>query len=494
MKFAFLLLLLFCSSAHAIVPAGIEWEKSSVELAMQKAAKLNKPLFLYWGAVWCPPCNQIKKTIFTQKEFRQESQNLINIYLDGDQPRAQKWGEHFKAAGYPTMMILSPVGKEVARMPFGLNVAQYVKLMQNIRNNMKPMEELLKLAIAGKASTSDYKRIIGYSWGQDRLLKEKYLGKESKASTFKKLYQNAPTKPAYIKNHLFLRYHLAEYDKDKKYRRLDKKDYQTLTNILTKADQQQSLIALVNYNGKKLRSIFVADNKKNEFHANFFRLMSRIRNNTNFSLDDRLSTLYSLIDLKEKPTAADKSLIRQWAKKAGKESSDSLERQATMTTAVWLLKSSGQLAEAKKLALYEKDHSHSPYYFMSYLGSIEREQKNNKAALHWYKQAWKVSKGKATRFEWGTGYLLNRIKLSPNDFAQFYVDYQVLVKELFERQDPFFARTKKRLERLSKAIGEWSPKRSKQELKKLKKVFNKECKRTQTKDVISKCRSWSAIF
>ena len=59
---------------------------------------MNKPLFLYWGAVWCPPCNQIKKTIFTRREFQEKMKLFLPVYLDGDTKSAQIWGEKLKAS------------------------------------------------------------------------------------------------------------------------------------------------------------------------------------------------------------------------------------------------------------------------------------------------------------------------------------------------------------------------------------------------------------
>ncbi|HXU54481.1 MAG TPA: hypothetical protein VN744_03550, partial [Casimicrobiaceae bacterium] len=34
---------------------GIAWQKGDVDAAFASAMAQNKPVFLYWGAVWCPP-------------------------------------------------------------------------------------------------------------------------------------------------------------------------------------------------------------------------------------------------------------------------------------------------------------------------------------------------------------------------------------------------------------------------------------------------------
>lgn len=40
-------------------PAGIDWFEGSVEGAFATAKTQDKPIFLYWGAVWCPPCHEL---------------------------------------------------------------------------------------------------------------------------------------------------------------------------------------------------------------------------------------------------------------------------------------------------------------------------------------------------------------------------------------------------------------------------------------------------
>lgn len=96
--------------------SGIDWRKDNdVDAAFTQAKLAKKPLFLYWGAVWCPPCNQVKATIFNRQDFIDRSRHFIPVYLDGDTPSAQKLAAGFKVRGYPTMILFKPDGTEITR-------------------------------------------------------------------------------------------------------------------------------------------------------------------------------------------------------------------------------------------------------------------------------------------------------------------------------------------------------------------------------------------
>ena len=76
--------------AHA---GAIAWREGDVDDALAEAKELGKPVILYWGAVWCPPCNQMKATLFKDASFIAETEKFVPVYLDGDTEGAQRWGE-----------------------------------------------------------------------------------------------------------------------------------------------------------------------------------------------------------------------------------------------------------------------------------------------------------------------------------------------------------------------------------------------------------------
>ena len=71
-------------------PTGaIAWHTGDLEAAFAMARARQQPLFLYWGARWCPPCNRVKAEIFARDEFQSRAAAAVCYQLDGDSAGAQ---------------------------------------------------------------------------------------------------------------------------------------------------------------------------------------------------------------------------------------------------------------------------------------------------------------------------------------------------------------------------------------------------------------------
>src|SRR6266480_6979251 len=154
-------------ASGAIHEDGIAWRKDDVDAAFVAARADHKPLFLYWGAVWCPPCNQVKATLFNRQDFIERSRFFVPVYIDGDSPSAQRLGTRFKVSAYPTMILLKPDGTEITRLPGEVEAEQYMRVLTPGMNGARPVKETMAAALArgdAKLKPEDWRMLAYYSW------------------------------------------------------------------------------------------------------------------------------------------------------------------------------------------------------------------------------------------------------------------------------------------------------------------------------------------
>lgn len=428
---------------QAGIPKGVNWYKGSVEEAFKEAKKTNKHLFLYWGAVWCPPCNSIKKKVFTSPLFQKEVKNFLAIYLDGDTDRAQIWGDKLKASGYPTMLVLNPAGVEIMRFPISIDAKKYTSLLKESRKRALSINDLL---LKKSPSDSEWSQLAFYSWGQNKEIKEK-LG------LFERLYNKIPKRLREERAALFLAY-LGELDSDKKTKRDKGPLRKEFLKIILDKGIAKKFTSDLSYSGAKyIDFLFEKIENRISTHATLKSLLDELSNSSDLSLEERLFTYaYEMNLALEDPKALalfQKKLLLK-VNKTDLKAKDGYSRQDAMSTAVWMLKKSKLLKEAKELSIKELDKSIAPYYFMSYIASIEKEQGNLSESLKWRRKAWMEAKGGSTRFQWGTSYLTNLI--DSNKKKNFSKDLKVILKELLGQEDAFNGRNKARLVRLQKSL------------------------------------------
>ncbi|MFA5137931.1 MAG: thioredoxin fold domain-containing protein [Elusimicrobiota bacterium] len=100
-------------SRHAEVPGFI---LNDPEKAASLALKEDKPLFIGFHGIWCPPCNMLEEEVYGGKAFQDATQGFVRVLMDADSGASWDWKAHFKIGGYPTIVVATPKLEEVSRL------------------------------------------------------------------------------------------------------------------------------------------------------------------------------------------------------------------------------------------------------------------------------------------------------------------------------------------------------------------------------------------
>ena len=154
------------ASMHADAP-GIAWFDGDVNAAFASAKGSNKPVLLYWGAQWCPPCKQLKSAVFSRPDFIEKSKLFVAVYLDGDLPDAQKYGDEFRVTGYPTVVVFKPDRTEITRIAGNMDLSLYAGVLDNALGDVRPVKDVIELAVKGDAplAADDCRRLAYHAFG-----------------------------------------------------------------------------------------------------------------------------------------------------------------------------------------------------------------------------------------------------------------------------------------------------------------------------------------
>src|SRR5882672_1272227 len=466
--------MLWLSGAFAANPAksdGIAWFEGDVDAAFAQAKRERKPLFLYWGAVWCPPCNQVTATIFNRQDFINRSRSFVPVYIDGDSPSAQRLASRFKVSGYPTMVLFRPDGTEVTRLPGEVDAEQYMRVLALSMHATRSVSALLAAVQSGRGALTpaDWRMLAYYSWETDE---QTVVPKPKVAGTLAQLAQACPPQQAAAKSRLTLKAVAAASDQPEKERTFDRVAAMTqLEAVLADPNlARENFSTLTDAAGDIAGALAISPQERARLFKSWDPLLVRWSDEASLSRADRLSAVNGRIAL-ARIEAGDAALppnlvndVRFAARRAEKETTDKYERQAVISAAAYVLREAGLMEESDAMLKAELGRSHSPYYFMLSLASNARKRGDNDSAIDWYSKAYDASKGPATRLEWGVRYVRALVELSPQDPQRIEWTTRSVIGELEAKPETFHGRSASVLTTLGKRLREWSENSNEPEL------------------------------
>jgi protein disulfide-isomerase len=466
----------------------IAWREGDVDDAFAEAKEAKKPVLLYWGAKWCPPCNLMKQTLFKDPAFIAETANFIPVHLDGDAKDAQLWGEKFGIQGYPTVIILTPDRQEVTRLSGGSTAGQLADVLKVAATRTSSTEDLLKRADnPASLSADDWRLLASFDWFDD----PKHFGDYKQTGTYVGKLAAAAPDPA-MKRHFALTGLLLASGMD---------DKPKLT-----ADQQAQVRAilpaiLANYDEVKANRQEVGSAaglvlalpdpaEQKALGDTLTAALDRMAADDSIPLYDRLATAEAEITLSKgendgKVTPDVMAKVRQRVALADKTAIDPQMRQAVMPSAGDLLSEAGDKAGAEALWKAELPKAVAPYYFMVDLAGLKEDAKDYPAAIGWLKQAAETAQGPATRIQWAIFYSNGVMRMTPDDKAAVEQSAGMVIDTLGQNSSGYAERTEKKSGDWAKKLRDWSGKHSGADvLARLDAKMGQVCAKGGCKDVL----------
>jgi len=447
----------------------IDWYQGSMAQALAEAKKNQKPLFVYWGAVWCPPCNLLKSTVFADRVFIESTKRYIRVYLDGDTESAQQWGEKLKATGYPTLMILNSSGEEVVRLSTVMAPQELADMMDSAYDNLRPINETVAKVLEKKPGAINTKEewsyLANYAWTQDVYYAEK---KQKLSEILESLESRVPITYSKEKSRFYLNYlsaKVTELGENKKLpKEIREKGVKRINEILNDEELiKYNLEYLAYYCVELIKAIYPDMSPLRDAVIERYRAALAAAREKLPPGYERMITFYPVIELGELLSSSNMRSLSEKQRDEIKNEMVKITKLAkgehtkiyTSNTSTYILSKAGFSDLAKSILEEDLKQGINDYYTMSSLAWVEKEAGNKEKALQWSEKAYGAAKGSATKIQWGSKYLTSLIETLPKQKDRIFEELEGYYSHHLSAADSFLGRNKASLEKLAKQVKKW---------------------------------------
>ncbi len=175
-------------SAFSFGQTGMKFEESTFKVALEKAKKEKKLIFLDAYATWCGPCKLMVKNIFPlQSVGDYYNSNFINTKLDMEKGEGLELAKKYGVKVYPTYLFIDGDGKEVHRTVGYVKEEDFIQFGKDAINPEARLTTLVKRFEDGEKDPVFLKDLAFKTMYSDQALFSRILGRYFEVNAGKEL-------------------------------------------------------------------------------------------------------------------------------------------------------------------------------------------------------------------------------------------------------------------------------------------------------------------